>query len=209
VTDPSGALIPGATINIINTATNVAASTKASSVGFYQVPGLIAGPYVVTVTTPGMETYKRTIELLAGQTFVANVALTPGAVSQEVTVSGNAVQLITPDNPTITSTLENARINELPMNGRSMVTLINETTPGIENGPHSNASANGQEGAATEYVVDGASLANLEFGGVYLGYRCGAGGPCGRLRLSGAVCVAHVGRHHYEVRHQQGARYAI
>ncbi|MGH9344564.1 MAG: carboxypeptidase regulatory-like domain-containing protein, partial [Terriglobia bacterium] len=169
VQDPTHAVIPGATVNVVNSATGVAVGTKSNGVGFYQVPGLFAGTYVVTVTTPGMETYKRTIELLVSQTFVANVALTPGAVTQQVTVSANAVQLVNTDNGTITSTLENARINQLPMNGRNMNTLVTETTPGIDSGPESSASANGQMGAAIEYEVDGTSLANLEWGGVYEG----------------------------------------
>ena len=169
VADPTGAVIPGASVHVSSSATGIAIDTKTNSAGFYQVPGLNTGTYVVSVTAPGMATTNQTIELQAGQNAVINPSMTTGEVTQQVTVSGNTVQMITTDNGAITSTLENARISELPMNGRSMVTLLNETTPGIENGPHSNASANGQEGAATEYVVDGTSLANLEFGGVYSG----------------------------------------
>ena len=167
VSDSSSAVIPGAVIHVVNTATGVAVDTTTSNVGFYQVPGLFSGTYAVTVTAPGMESYKRTVELQVDQTFVANVALTPGAVSQQVTVAGNAIQLATTDNGSISATLENERINELPMNGRDMNALVTETTPGIDSGPESSASANGQMGAATEFEVDGTSLANLEWGGVY------------------------------------------
>ena len=74
--------------------------------------------------------------------------MTTGSVSQQVTVSANTVQLETTDNGSITSTLENARINELPMNGRNIISLVNETTPGLESCPESSSCANGQEGPA-------------------------------------------------------------
>jgi Carboxypeptidase regulatory-like domain len=169
VTDPSGAVIPGATVHVANQATGVAIDTKTNNVGFYQVPELFTGTYVVSVSAPGMKTYNRTIELLVAQNAVIDAALTAGAVSQQVTVSADTVQLQTTDNGTITSTLENARINELPMNGRNIITLVNEVTPGLENCPESSSCANGLEGPATVYEVDGASLENREFGGVHQG----------------------------------------
>ena len=169
VSDPTGAVIPGASIHVVNQATGVAIDTKTNSVGFYQVPGLVVGTYVVSVTAPGMRTTNQSIELQTAQTGVINAQMTTGSVTQQVTVAADTVQLTTTDNGAVTSTLENARISELPMNGRTVVSLINESTPGIENGVHSNASANGQQGAATEYEVDGTSMDNVEFGGVYLG----------------------------------------
>lgn len=169
VTDPTGAVIPNATIHVANQATGEAIDTKSNSVGFYQAPGLFTGTYVVTVTAPGMETYNRTLELLVSQTFVADVAMSTGTVNQQVTVNADSVQLVTSDNGSITSTLENARINELPMNGRNIITLVNETTPGLENCPESSSCGNGQEGPATEYEVDGATITNREFGGVHQG----------------------------------------
>jgi hypothetical protein len=169
VTDPSGAVIPGASIHVVNKATGVAVDTKTNAVGFYQVPELFTGDYVVSVSAPGMKTSNQTIELLVAQDAVINAALTAGAVTQQVTVSANTVQLETTDNGAITSTLENARINELPMNGRNIITLVNEVTPGLENCPESSSCANGLEGPATVYEVDGASLENREFGGVHNG----------------------------------------
>lgn len=167
VSDATGAVIPKAAINVVNIATGVAVDTKANNVGFYEVPGLFTGTYVVTVKAPNMETYKQTIELQVGQTFVADFALHAGSVSQQVTVAASSVQLVTTDNGVISATLENERINELPMNGRDVDALVIETTPGIDSGPESSASANGQMGAATEMEVDGTSFANLEWGGEY------------------------------------------
>ncbi len=169
VTDPTGAVIAGATVHVVNQSTGVALDTKTNSVGFYQMPELFTGTYVVAITAPGMKTTRQTIELLVGQNAELNAALTTGAVTQQVTVSANAVQLQTTDNGEITSTLENAKINELPMNGRNLITLVNETTPGLESCPESSSCANGQEGPALEYEVDGATITNREFGGVHQG----------------------------------------
>jgi hypothetical protein len=169
VTDPTGAVIPGASVHVVNKDTGVAIDTKSNAVGFYEVPELFTGTYVVTITAPGMKTENQTIELQVAQDAVINAALTAGAVTQQVTVSANTVQLQTTDNGSITSTLENARINELPMNGRNIITLVNETTPGLESCPESSSCANGQEGPALEYEVDGATVTNREFGGVHQG----------------------------------------
>jgi hypothetical protein len=86
-----------------------------------------------------METNQRTIELLVGQTAVINSTLTAGAVTQKVEVTANTVQLINTTDGTISATLENQRINELPMNGRNIISLVNETTPGLESCPESSS----------------------------------------------------------------------
>jgi Carboxypeptidase regulatory-like domain len=169
VTDMAGAAIPAASIHVAQDGTGAEFDTKSNGVGFYQVPGLFTGTYVVTVSAPGMGTYKRTIELLAAQNAVISASLKPGTVTQQVSVTANTVQLTDPSSGTITATLENARINELPMNGRSVISLVGETTPGFENCTISSSCANGGSGAATEYVADGASLTNRNYGGVHSG----------------------------------------
>jgi hypothetical protein len=116
VTDPMGAVIPVASIHVINQGTAVTADTKSNDVGFYQVPNLFTGMYVVSVTAPGMKTYTTSIELLVDQTAVINPMLTPGAVTERVEVAADMVQLTTISNGTISSTLENNRINQLPIN---------------------------------------------------------------------------------------------
>ena len=78
ITDSTGAVIPGASVHVVNQATGVAADTKSNGVGFYQVPGLFTGTYTVLVTAPGMKTSKQTIELLVDQNAVINAALTRG-----------------------------------------------------------------------------------------------------------------------------------
>lgn len=164
VTDVTGAVIPGATIRAVNPANGTTASATSNGVGFFQVPGLFAGTYNLTATASSMKTYKVTVQLLVDQRAVVNPVMTAGEVTQEVEVAANVVQLTTTENGTIATTLESERINQLPMNQRQLTTLAGMTTPGLEGGTR----ANGLFGEAMEYVADGVSLSNRQFGGNYL-----------------------------------------
>lgn len=167
VTDSTGAVIPSADIHVVNQDTSIATDTKSNGVGFYQVPGLFRGAYSITITAPGMKTYKQTLVLLVAQNAVVNATLTAGEVTQQVNVSADTVDLTTTDNGTVNATLENQRINQLPMNGRNMVTLVMESTPGMES--RNGLSANGLMSEALDYEVDGAPLNDREFGGTKYG----------------------------------------
>lgn len=169
VTDPDGAVIPGAQIRVVNAATGVVSNTITNSAGFYQAPGLFAASYQISVSASGMKTSEQTIRLLVAQRAVVNFKLQTGSVSQKVVVHGNAVQLINTVNGAITSTLDAARISQLPENGRSIISLVNTTTPGLSSCPESGSCSNGLSGPAMEYEVDGATLTNREFGGVHAG----------------------------------------
>ena len=161
VTDATGAVLPSAAIHAVNQATGVVADTKANSAGFYQVPDLFTGTYTVTISAPNMKTYVQMIDLLVGQTAVINPKLVPGAVTQQINVFADTVQLTDTTSGTIDSTLENQRINQLPMNGRSLLTLAANSVPGLENGDNDV----GMEPQGFEYVADGVALDNDNFGG--------------------------------------------
>ena len=161
VMDSTGAVVPGAAIHVVNTATGVVADTHTNNAGYYTVPDLFTGTYAVTISATNMKTYSQNLELLVGQNAVINVKLTPGAVTQQVTVSGNAVQLTTTNSGDISSTLDNTRISQLPMNGRSLLTLAANSVPGLTGGDEDV----GMEPQGFEYVADGVSLNNDNFGG--------------------------------------------
>ena len=165
VADSTGAVIPNAMINVVNKATGVASETKSSGIGFYQIPGLITGTYTLTVTAPGMKTYVYTVGLQTAQKAVVNPVMSTGAVTEQVQVSATVVQLTDTTSGAISSVLERARIDQLPMNGRSITALTQETTPGLENGFGTGSRANGLASEALEYVADGAPLDNRNFGG--------------------------------------------
>lgn len=162
VKDSTGAILPKTVVHVANKDTGRTIDTTTNEVGFYSVPGLFAGNYVLTFSAEGMQRYQVSIALQVAQTAVVSPEMSAGSVTEQVTVSGNAIQLATYDSGTISSQLDNARINQLPMNGRNILTLTGITTPGLEaNGTRSN----GNMAAGLEYVLDGAPLSNRNVGG--------------------------------------------
>ena len=67
VRDQTGAVIPGASIHVVNKATSVATDAKSNKAGFYQVPDLFAGNYTVTISATGMNSFETSINLLVDQ----------------------------------------------------------------------------------------------------------------------------------------------
>lgn len=162
VQDATSAAIVGCAVRIVNQGTGVTSSTTSNSSGFYSVPGLFAGSYTVTFTAPGMKKYQAVVALQDAQVAVLNPKLTVGEVTDQVTVTGDTVQLATYDSGTVSTQLDVNRIDQLPQNGRSVLGLAQATVPGLEaNGTRANGIM--QEGM--EYSQDGAPMTNRNFGG--------------------------------------------
>jgi hypothetical protein len=162
VKDQTGAALPGTNIHVLNKDTGQTSDTKSNDVGFYSVPSLFPGNYIVTFSAEGMQRYEVSVRLQVAQTAVISPLMSAGSVTQQVTVTGDTIQLATYDSGTISSQLDNKRINQLPMNGRNILTLTGITTPGLEAG---GTRANGNLAAGIEYVQDGAPLSDRNFGG--------------------------------------------
>jgi hypothetical protein len=162
IQDASSAAIVGATVHVVNQSTNVANDTKSNSAGFYSVPGLFAGNYTITFSAAGMKKYQTTVDLQDAQVAVINPKLSVGDVAEQVTITGDAVQLATYDSGTVSTQLDSNRIDQLPQNGRNVLGLAQNTVPGVEaNGTR----ANGVMQEGMEYSQDGAPMTNRNFGG--------------------------------------------
>jgi len=161
VQDNSTAAIPSCTVQAVNQATGVSTSSTSNASGFYNVPGLFAGSYMVTFSAAGMKKFATAITLQNGQVLVFSPQLSVGDVTEKVTVSGETIQLATYDSGTVNTQLDAARISQLPQNGRNVLGLAQNTVPGLEgNGTR----ANGLMGEAMEYSLDGAPQTNRNFG---------------------------------------------
>jgi hypothetical protein len=91
VADPTGALIPGATVTIDTSAGTFVKSTTADSAGSYSVSGLKAGGYIVQVTVDGFAPFaSQTIQLLPGQSKRVDVSMAVQAAEQSVTVTDDS-----------------------------------------------------------------------------------------------------------------------
>jgi hypothetical protein len=124
VRDPSGSGVPGATVKVTQTATGASRTTATGPDGSWVVTNLPVGPYMLEVTKEGFTKHTQMgIVLQVGSAPTIDVALQVGAVSQEVTVEATALQTET-RNASIGQVVDNARIMELPLNGRDVHQLI-------------------------------------------------------------------------------------
>ena len=123
VKDSSGALVPGATVTVVNKATNATRTTTSNEVGIYDIPALPPGPYTVKIELDGFKTTSRDVELQVQQTAEVNFALELGTISEMATVTGVS-PLVETSNATIGTVIENRRIVELPLNGRNYLQLV-------------------------------------------------------------------------------------
>ena len=162
IQDATGAVIAGCHVHVVNQGTGVTNGTISNSSGFYSVPGLFAGTYNLTFTASGMKKYQTMIALQDAQNAVLNPKLTVGDVSEQVTVTSDAVQLATYDSGTVSTQLDFNRIDQLPQNGRNVLGLAQNTVPGLES---NGTRANGIMQEGMEYSQDGAPMTNRNFGG--------------------------------------------
>jgi len=108
--------------------------TKSNSSGFYSVPGLFAGNYTVDFTAPGIEKVSDRGCASGRAGCCPESQAHCGDVAEQVTVSGDAVQLATYDSGTVSTQLDSNRIDQLPQNGRNVLGLAQNTVPGLESG---------------------------------------------------------------------------
>lgn len=133
ITDTSGAVVPGAQITALNTATKVPYAAVSNGSGFYVLTELLPGPYTVTVTAAGFGSVTKSgVVLMTGDHSSMNFPLKPGAVRETVTVSA-AENLISSDQASSASVLDNAMITELPQLNRNALDLT-ATAPSIQGG---------------------------------------------------------------------------
>jgi hypothetical protein len=161
VQDATGAAVPTCVVHVLNQKTGVTNDTSANEIGFYSVPGLFAGSYTITFSAPGMKKYEASVTLQNAQVAILSPKLTVGDVAEQVTVTGDTVQLATYDSGTVSTNLDSSRIDQLPQNGRNVLGLAQNTVPGLEGG---GLRANGLMGEAMEYSQDGAPMTNRNFG---------------------------------------------
>lgn len=123
VSDPSGAAIPEAEINVRNTGTEAEITVKADSSGTYVVSNLQPGTYELLVSGGGFENLRVTgIGLLASQTVRQDVTLKIGAVGQSVQVQATP-NLIHTDSSSIGGSLNSRQVSNLPLSMQSIDSL--------------------------------------------------------------------------------------
>jgi hypothetical protein len=130
VSDSSGKVIPGAKVTATNAATNVTSGVETDKAGLYVIPNLIPGVYQLNVQQDGFKSVlKNEVALHAEENIEINISMEVGSLAQSITVESGApvVQLTS---STLTSTVTEAAVVALPVNGRSWTDLA-VLQPGI------------------------------------------------------------------------------
>lgn len=122
VTDPTGGVVPNAEISIRNVATGVISTTTANADGFYRVPNLVPGNYEISASKAGFSQATATATLTVGNAQVVNLVMQVGKTTQKVEVTG-AAPTVELASSTLSGTVEENRVVELPLNGRDWTQL--------------------------------------------------------------------------------------
>ncbi|HTM38801.1 MAG TPA: carboxypeptidase regulatory-like domain-containing protein [Terriglobales bacterium] len=175
VQDSSGAVVPKATVSLVNAGTRVTQTTTSDADGNYRFVSLAPGAYKLTVAASGYSTSELTITLLTEQNLNVPVVLKVGSITENVTVT-TATPIVDTGDSRTQLTLENQAVAELPIQGRNLVTLVTLApgvsglgTSGSAGAPGSgadnfstetavDASANGQGADNNQYLIDGLDI---------------------------------------------------
>jgi hypothetical protein len=129
VTDQSGALVPGATVEVIDVGTSASTRALSSSGGEFSFIGLPVGTYVVKISAPGFKPEKiQGVPVSAGTTYTLPVKLGIASTGETVEVAANAIALDT-TSTVETTDIPSETVQNTPMNGRDFTQLI-AVTPG-------------------------------------------------------------------------------
>ena len=124
VTDSTGAAIVNADVTMTEISKHEVHTTKSDASGSYTLPNLPVGPYRLEVKSPGFKDYiQNGIELVVNNNIQINAPMQVGSASEKVEVSATASMVETKEN-SISSLVDQQRINELPLNGRQVTQLI-------------------------------------------------------------------------------------
>lgn len=124
VTDSSGAAIPNAAVTITDALTSTARQTQTNSQGHYEMFGLRAGTYRVVITAQGMDKEEIKDIVLNGSDSVSADALLKVSATQESVVVSLEAPAINTEDQTISQTLDNQQVIELPRDSRNVYTFL-------------------------------------------------------------------------------------
>lgn len=155
VTDPTGAVVPNATIVLTQTSTNFTRTGVTKADGSFHEEFLPVGTYSVRVSAPGFKKLERTgVELAVMQSAILNLTLQMGSASETIDVTADAPLVNTSDS-TLGSSVSNERIDNLPLVGRNVYDLLS-LTPGVQNVQNENSI-----GLPMEHVIINGSTDNM------------------------------------------------
>ena len=156
VTDPSGAVVAGATVTITNSETGLLRTATTNSAGEYSAPDLPPGMYRVLIKTANFKEFvTNKVELHVSSEAVVNAQLQVGNTSEVVTVEANPIQVQT-DDASLGEVVEGEQVRNLPLNSRNFVELT-QLVPGVSPANSFNMVGKGLAGGV-DFAVNGNSI---------------------------------------------------
>ncbi len=195
IKDITGGVIPGATVTVVSKETSRTWTVTTNDSGFYRVVGLPPGAYDVIAELPGFK--KQAVEnvaVTAENIQGVDITLSPGQISETVTVNGATTPALQTENAQVSGTISNRQVEALPQVGRDPYELLRLSPgvfgdgsragngnsvllgniPGSPGGSNTSVfqtenqvqiSSNGQRVSDNNFIIDGVSVNSLGYGG--------------------------------------------
>jgi len=179
ITDPTGAVVPGAVIRLINNGTRAERTATTNDTGEWSIPNVPPASYTLRVEKAGFKTAViPSIAVEIGKTANGSVSLAIGATEETVEVSTLPPQLQTQE-ATVGQVIDQKQINDLPLNGRNVLQLA-ALAPGVsppqsgqtgtpaQTGTQTSSrqlyiAVDGGRASSTNYVLDGTYVRSVRF----------------------------------------------
>ncbi len=150
-------VIPGASITIVDNATRKERVVSSNEEGTFNIPQLEAGTYTITVTATGFKTFTANdVKVDVGRDYSLNPTLEVGDINETITVTAGA-DILNSTNAEISNTVDPRQVQELPLNGRDPLNLI-QLQAGVASNGQTNTSINGQRPSLTNITRDGINV---------------------------------------------------
>ena len=180
VTDPSGAVVRGASVVVQSLATGVQQFAETNHSGLYRLPVVMPGTYSITASGKGFRDVQVLVRVLVGNTTSQDIKLQVGSSQDTVKVIGTT-PLLRPEESSATTVLERSLIEELPLNGRKYTDFTTLSPNTSYDGDTDTVSIAGQQGAedsgyangngSNAFTVDGSNATNNFFADIIGRYR--------------------------------------
>jgi len=172
ITDPSGAVVLGASVVVRNLATGVQESADTNYAGLYRFPVVMPGTYSITASLKGFRDVQVLVRVLVGNTTSQDIRLPMGASADMVKVIGTT-PLLRPEDSSASTVIDRSLIEDLPLNGRKYTNFMLLTPNTSYDGDTGLVSVAGQQGGedsgyangngSTYFSVDGSNATNNYF----------------------------------------------
>jgi Carboxypeptidase regulatory-like domain/TonB-dependent Receptor Plug Domain len=161
VTDPSGAVVPNATVTIDNPVSQYSRTAKTDANGSFRFPNVPFNPYHLTVNATGFASLAEDVEVRSGVPVTVNAKLTVGTESSTVTVVGG--EDLVENDPTFHTDIDRNLINKVPLESQSssLSSLVTLVSPGVA--ADSNGLFHGLgDHASNSFSVDGQPITDQQ-----------------------------------------------